>query len=147
MTILCEIADILNNRSLLPFLDDIDRYDVLTPNNVLIRCKSRNICYGQFSDNPIDYSKDWKSIQAISNMYWARWLRAYLQDGQTEKNGFDNQKIQAFNKTLRKCWLISQVLKFFSACDDIAQSVKVKAPPVELVSSSNFLCFMEAVFE
>ena len=72
---------------------------------------------------------------------------AYLQDGQTEKNGFDNQKIQAFNKTLGKCWLISQVLKFFSACDDIAQSVKVKTPPVELVSSSNFLCFMEAVFE
>lgn len=65
MTILCEIAHIPNNSPLLPVPDDIDRYGILTPNNVLIRNKSSNICYGHFSDNTTDYSKDWKSIQAI----------------------------------------------------------------------------------
>ena len=41
-----EVEYIVNNRPLLPISDDINDYDVLTPNNFLLGYKSRDINIG-----------------------------------------------------------------------------------------------------
>ena len=42
-TVLCEVKYIVNIHPLLPISDDINDYDVLIPNNVLLGYKSRDI--------------------------------------------------------------------------------------------------------
>ena len=60
-TVLCKVEYIVNNRQLLPISDDINDYDVLTPNNFLLGYKSYdvNIVDGMQTDQ-IDYRQKWK---------------------------------------------------------------------------------------
>ena len=78
-TVLCEVDYIVNNRPLLPISDDINGYDVLTPNNFLLGYKSLdvNIREGMQTDQ-IDYRQKWKQVQTMANMYWNRWLKEYI---------------------------------------------------------------------
>ena len=78
-TALCELKYIVNNHPLLPISDDINDYDLLTPNNFLLDYKSRdvNIEDGMQIDQ-IKYLQKCKQIQNIANMYWNRWLKEYI---------------------------------------------------------------------
>ena len=77
--VICEVEYIVNNHPLLPISDDINDYDVLTPNNFLLGYKSRdfNIRNGMQTEQ-IDYRQKWKQVQNTANMYWNRWLKEYM---------------------------------------------------------------------
>ena len=64
---------------LLPISDDINDYDVLTPNNFLLGYKSRdfNIADGMQTAQ-IDYQLNWKQVQNIANMYWNNWRNSCI---------------------------------------------------------------------
>ena len=69
-TVLCEVKCIVNNRQLLPISDDINDYDVLTPNNFLLGYESRDVSIGDgVQTDQIGYHQKWKQIQSIANMY------------------------------------------------------------------------------
>ena len=69
-SVLCEVEYIVNNLPLLPISDDINDYDVLTPNNSLLGHKSCNVNIedGMQTDQ-INYRQKWKQVQSIANMY------------------------------------------------------------------------------
>ena len=55
---------IVNNRQLLPISDDINDYDVLTPNNFLLGYKSYDVNIGDgMQTDQIDYRQKWKQVQ------------------------------------------------------------------------------------
>ena len=68
-TVLCEVEYILNNRPVLP-ISYINDYGVLTPNNILLGYKSRDVNIGNgMKTDQIDYYQKWKQVQNIANMY------------------------------------------------------------------------------
>ena len=69
-SVLCEVEYIVNNLPLLPISDDINDYDVLTPNNSLLGHESCNVNIedGMQTDQ-INYRQKWKQVQSIANMY------------------------------------------------------------------------------
>ena len=69
-TILCEVEYIVNNRPLLYISDDINCYDVLTPNIFLLDYKSFDVNIGDgMQADKIDYRQKWKQVQIVVNMY------------------------------------------------------------------------------
>ena len=69
-TVLCEVEYIVNNRPLLYISDDINCYDVLTPNNFLLDYKSFDVNIGDgMQADKIDYRQKWKQVQIVVNMY------------------------------------------------------------------------------
>ena len=78
-TVLYEVEYIVNNRPLLPISDDINNYEVLTPNNFLLGYKSQDVNIGNgMQTDQIDYCQKWQQVQKIANMYWIRWLKEYI---------------------------------------------------------------------
>ena len=78
-TVLCEVEYIVNNCPVLPISDGINDYGVLTPNNILLGYKSRDVNIGNgMKTDQIDYYQKWKQVQNIANMCRNRWLREYI---------------------------------------------------------------------
>ena len=66
-TALCEMQYIVNNRPLLPISDDINDYDVLTPNNFLLGYKSCDANVGDgMQTNQINCHQKWKQVQKVA---------------------------------------------------------------------------------
>ena len=67
---------IANNHPLLPISDDINDYDLLTPNNFFLGYKSRDV---NIEDGmQIEQNNLPSKMQNIANMYWNRWLKEYI---------------------------------------------------------------------
>ena len=70
-TVLLETESIVNSRSLTSVNGDIGHLEPLTPNQFLIGQSSLNT-------NLANSRTKWKSVQAVTNMYWKRWIKGYL---------------------------------------------------------------------
>ena len=95
-TVICEVEYIVNNHPLLPISDDINDYDVLTPNNFLLGYKSPDVNIGNgMQTDQIDYRQKWKQVQNTANMYWNRWLKEYIPNPHKHhtQNGRDKPEI------------------------------------------------------
>ena len=68
VTFLTEVESTLNSRPLTPVSYDINNFNVVTPNHFLI---SR----ANFNSAEL---RPWRSVQALKNMFWDRFLREYL---------------------------------------------------------------------
>ena len=144
---------IVNIHPLLPISDDINDYDVLTPNNVLLGYKSRdtNIENGM-QPGQIDYRQKWKQVQNIVNMYWNRWLKEYIPTltprskwtRQTRNFKIDDLVIIKSKYIPQNHWPLRRVIETFVGSDDIIRPLKVKTPSAELLRPSNSLYLLEA---
>ena len=77
-TFVCELESILNNRPITLSSDDINNYEALNPNYILLGHSLSNHAPGVFRDNEINYREKWRAVQATTNMFWSRWLKEYL---------------------------------------------------------------------
>ena len=77
-TIIAEVAAIVNARPLVPVPTDPDMPEVLTP-NILLTQKSQSLkaAPGNFSQADL-YSRQWRQVQYLANVFWARWRKEYL---------------------------------------------------------------------
>ena len=69
-TLLSEIESIVNNRPLMSVSDDIDDLEPLTPNHFLIGRSSPNTNVANITEKNVNSRTKWKSVQAVTNMYW-----------------------------------------------------------------------------
>ena len=67
----------LNSRPLLPLSDDINDLDALTPNHFLIGTRPLYFNPNIKCEN-IDSRIRWKAVQALSKMFWDRFVKEYL---------------------------------------------------------------------
>ena len=77
-TLMVKVAAILNARPLVPVPTDPDIPEVLTP-NILLTQKSQSLkaAHGNFSQADL-YSRQWRQVQYLANVFWARWRKEYL---------------------------------------------------------------------
>ena len=144
---------IVNIHPLLPISDDINDYDVLIPNNVLLGYKSRDInIKNGMQTGQIHYRQKWKQVQNIANMYWNRWLKEYIPTltpcwkwtRQTRNFKIGDLVIIKSKYIPQNHWPLGRVIETFVGSDDIIHPVKVKTPSTELLRPSNSLYLLEA---
>lgn len=78
VTLMAEVAAIMNGRPLVPVSSDPLQPDLLTPNALL----TQKICSvpappGDFDPKDL-YRKQWKQVQSLANSFWKRWREEYL---------------------------------------------------------------------
>ena len=80
-TLLAEVECIINSRPLTVPSSDPEDLDPLTPNHILTM-KSRVVMPppGNFQKADLYLRKRWKRVQYLSNVFWSRWRKEYVQN-------------------------------------------------------------------
>ena len=73
-TVLCEVESILNSRPLTEISDDVNDFEALTPNHILITRSNPNLYVGGITEKDLSSRVRWRAVQAISDMFWKRWV-------------------------------------------------------------------------
>ena len=77
-TLMAEVKAIVNARPLVPVPTDPDMPEILTPSNLLTqKSQSLKAAPGNFSQADL-YSRQWRQVQYLANVFWARWRKEYL---------------------------------------------------------------------
>ena len=77
-TLMAEVTAIENARPLVPVPTDPDMPEILTPSNLLTqKSQSLKAAPGNFSQADL-YSRQWRQVQYLANVFWARWRKEYL---------------------------------------------------------------------
>ena len=84
-TILVEVESTLNSRLLTSISNDYNDLQVLTSNHFLTVKLTKYFSSNKFSQSDINSRKCWKSVQALANMFWTRFIKVYLPALQEEK--------------------------------------------------------------
>ena len=77
-TFLCEVESLLNNRPVTPSSDDINDYEALTPNHLILGNSSSNNPPCKCQNDEIYYREKWRAVQGAANMFWNRWRKEYF---------------------------------------------------------------------
>ncbi|KAK3742103.1 hypothetical protein QZH41_020261, partial [Actinostola sp. cb2023] len=77
-TLMAEVTAIVNARPLLPVSCDPEAPEILTPATLLTQ-KPQQLkpAAGDFSSADL-YSKQWRRVQHLANIFWSRWRKEYL---------------------------------------------------------------------
>ena len=75
---MAEVRAIVNARPLVPVPTDTEMPEVLTPSTLLTQ-KPQNLkaTPGNFSHADL-YSRQWRQVQYLANVFWALWRKEYL---------------------------------------------------------------------
>ena len=150
-TFICEVESLLNSRPLTAISDDINDYNALTPNHILL-CYKPEIQYPtNIADGEIYLRKKWRAVQAAVNMFWARWIKEYLPSLTVRKKWTNKSRnIQKGDIVLivtdnmpRNHWPLGRIIETFPGIDGIIRSVKVKTPNNEYIRPVSKLCVLE----
>ena len=72
----CEVESIVNGRPITKVGDDAADCAPLTPNHLLLLAGQNYGPPGEFSGAM--YSRRWRRVQQLSDVFWKRWTREYL---------------------------------------------------------------------
>ncbi|XP_067669914.1 uncharacterized protein [Haliotis asinina] len=140
-TLLCEIEAILNSRPLTTVSGDPDDLCPLTPNHLLMMKPDVFIPPpGTFQQNHVYARQRWKRIQYLTNVFWSRWKKEYLQSLQQRqkwnvpKRNFQPDDIVLIKEdTLpRSAWSLGRVIKTEADAHGTVRSVLLKTRGAEL---------------
>ena len=77
-TFLIEVESTLNSQPLTSISDDHNDLQVLTPNHFLTSKLTKYFSSNKFPQSDISSRKCLKSVQALANMFWMRFIKEYL---------------------------------------------------------------------
>ena len=77
-TFLVEVESMLNSRPVTSISDDYKDLQVLNPNHFLTDKLTKYFSSNEFPQSDINSRKRWKSMQALANMFWTRFIKKYL---------------------------------------------------------------------
>ena len=77
-TFLVEVESMLNSRPVTSISDDYKDLQVLNPNHFLTGKLTKYFSSNEFPQSDINSRKRWKSMQALANMFWTRFIKKYL---------------------------------------------------------------------
>lgn len=78
LTVMCEVEEILNSRPLTTVSDDPNDLEQLTPNHLLLFKVQPMLPPGVFKQEDMYVRWRWRQVQYISDLFWSRWVKAYL---------------------------------------------------------------------
>ena len=151
-TVFCEAEAIVNGRPLTPVSDSPSDSEPLTPNHLLLLRGSAPIIPGHFTKDD-KYSRRWRHVQYLADVFWKRWIREYLPTLQLrdkwieiKRNLKENDIVLILDEaTPRLAWPLGRVLKTLPGRDGLVRSAVVKTRGTVLTRPVNKLCLLEAV--
>ena len=128
LTLLYEVANLLNERPIGKIPKYVDDGSYLSPNDLLLGRATSRIPSGPFDDN-VSLKRRYKFIQSIINDVWVKWNRLYFPTLLIRKKWHtDCSNVQVRDIVLiqdsysvRGCWKLGRVTKIF---EDEHQHVK-----------------------
>lgn len=134
-TVLVEVEALLNSRPLTPLSDDIEDLNALTPNHFLLGRPSTNLPPDIFYDTEITNRCRWRQSQALTDMFWKRWLREYL-PYLLERTKWYRKALNSFKvgdlvlvadwNQPRGNWLLGRVTETFPGSDNVVRVATIK---------------------
>ena len=130
----CEVESISNNRSITSSSDEINNYEALTPNYILLGYSSSNYAPGVFRVNEINYRRK-IACHSSSNQ---RVLESLAQGISTNVNVGNLFAIQTDNIPWTH-WPLSRIIKIYPGVDGAVQTVRtVKVKTLSNRAAQNF---------
>ena len=117
----CEVESISNNRSITSSSDEINNYEALTPNYILLGYSSSNYAPGVFRVNEINYRRK-IACHSSSNQHV---LESLAQRISTNLNVGDLVVIQTDNIP-KTHWPLSRIIEIYPGVDGVVPAAKVK---------------------
>ena len=135
-TLLTEAESIVNSRPLtFPTDDPQDLIGPLTPNHLLtMKAKVVLPPPGEFQKEDMYCRKQWRRVQYLAEIFWARWKREYLQTlqvrtkwNQPHRNIMVGDVVLVKDeRTLRNTWPLARVLEVFPDTKGLVRSARVR---------------------
>ena len=119
---------------LVPLTSDPDDPTPLTPSLLLTQKPQQVTGIPEILDSKNMYTKQWKRVQVLAQMFWKRWQSQYLQTLQsrqkwhkTERNISPGDVVLIRNKqTARNSWPLGIIQKIHSGSDNCVRSCEVR---------------------
>ncbi|XP_041926339.1 uncharacterized protein LOC121690066 isoform X1 [Alosa sapidissima] len=132
-TLMAEVTAILNARPLVPVSNDPENPYILTPSMLLTQKVGVPPPPGDFTDRDL-LTKQWRQVQALSNLFWNRWRQAYLSTLQSRKKWTrSHQNLQdgdlvllKDNQAARNNWPLAVVTKAIPGTDGRVRKVELR---------------------
>ena len=130
-TLMAEVTAIVNARPLVPVPSDPEMPEILTPITLLTQ-KSRALksMPGNFSSTDL-YSKQWRQVQHLANMFWTRWRKEYLPTIQPRRKWQNEARnLEEGDLVLLRCkesprnyWPLARITKAYVSADSKVRKV------------------------
>ena len=147
-TFLVEIEAIINSRPLTTDgLTDPDNVQILSPIN-LLTMKSKVILPppGSFQKEDLYCRRRWRRVQHLSNEFWSKWRKEYLQQLQNRSKWSTNKRNMQMGDVVlskddanRNEWKMGVVTKLHTSEDGNVRSVTLRRKDSEYVRPVNKL--------
>lgn len=83
----CEVEAIINDRPITTVSNDAGDLEPLTPNHLLLLKSKPFLLPGVFNPSDCYGRRRWRQVQYMADLFWKRWLKEYLPELWTKKNG------------------------------------------------------------
>ena len=136
VTFLTEIEATLNSRPLTQISDDINDFNVLTSNHFILGKQPLNFSPDTIKDGHVISKTRWEAVQALTKMFWRRFIREYVPTLQIRKKYNKAQRNLKQNDLVlvrddnipRSHWPLARVIEVYPGKDDIVRSAKIELP-------------------
>ena len=152
ITLFSEVESIVNSRPLTPVLQDPEANEPLTPNHILLMRPSPSYTPGVFSESDNYVRKKWRQVQYLTDQFWRRWRREYLQTLQTRQKWHNVEQNYSVGDVVllhddsssRGRWPLGRVIETYPDGKGLVRKVLVKTATNTFVRPISKLCrFLE----
>ncbi len=150
-TLMCEVEAIVNGRPITKLSDDPRDMEPLTPNHLLL-LRAGPTLPPTTSSRQDAYSRRWRQVQHLADVFWRRWIKEYLPSLQIRQKwnksrrnfAVDDIVLVLDDKTPRNFWPLGRVLEVYTNRNDgLVRSVKLKTRTSELTRPVNKIVLLE----
>lgn len=132
ITFMCEVESVINSRPLTGVSCDPKDPNPLTPNHLLLLEGNGTPPPGNFAREDLYSRKRWRQVQHLTNVFWKRWQREYVQHLQIrQKWNIEKPNLKIGDVVLisdinlpRNAWNLGKILECFP--DDLGRVRKVR---------------------
>lgn len=156
-TLMAEVTAIINFRPLIAVSSDPEAPLILTPSMLLTQKVGVTPIPPEDSTAANLLKYQWKRVQALANIFWARWRREYLSTVQcrrkwhsTRRNLEEGDVVLLKDKQARRNeWPMGRILKTYPSKDGLVRKMEVKVtshhpPKTCLRPSSELVLLLES---
>jgi transposase InsO family protein len=151
-TLMCLVESIINSRPLTTVSDDVNDFEALTPNHILL-LRSGNVVPFDKMVKEDSYRRRWRHVQYLADVFWQRWLKEYLPSLQqrtkwqtTRANLKQGDVVMVLDEHhVRGSWPLGRILEVQLAPDGLVRSALVKTRATQVVRPVTKLCLLESV--
>lgn len=130
-TLMAEVTAIVNARPLVPVPSDPEMPEILTPATLLTQTsRALKSMPGNFSSTDL-YSKQWRQVQYLANVFWTHWRKEYLltlqprRKWQNETRNLEEGDLVLLHckESPRNYWPLARITKAYASADSKVRKV------------------------